>query len=600
MCDALDHRGPDDRGYYWDREVALGHCRLAIIDVAGGKQPMANEDGTVLVTFNGEIYNYTELRGELSRAGHRFGTATDTEVLVHLYEEVGEQLPEHLNGMFAFALWDARKRQLLLARDRFGEKPLYYSRSLPGFRFCFASELKALLSQPGFAPVLEPRSVANFLSLGYIPDPDTIFKQVLKLRPAHSLLVTPSGDHVRRYWQPSFTMNGPCAIGAAVEELRETAGDSVARRMMSDVPLGAFLSGGLDSSSVVAMMSAQTSAPVKTFSIGFADDRFDERRYASIVAERFQTEHHERIVTESIHEMLATLVEQYDEPFGDSSAIPSLCLAKLTREHVTVGLSGDGADEIFGGYRRYFRESTKHRARILLPQPLRRLMAAVSLAPVPRYPKALLQSVAGELGDSYFTIMSGFRDRELAQVLSPELRRDLGGYSPREDFRGRFRRVAHLPALHQLQAVDLDTYLPGDILVKVDRATMAHSLESRAPWLDHRLAELAFRLPVSLKLHGTTGKYVLKEAMRRTLPPPVISRRKMGFSVPLSSWMRSALRPVFDSTVISGEMAEYFSVEHVRTLWREPINGTLLWYLLILGLWHQRWRRGLPYRVPQR
>jgi asparagine synthase (glutamine-hydrolysing) len=604
MCDSIVHRGPDDRGYFWDEVVALGHCRLSIIDVAGGKQPLGNEDESVQVTYNGEIYNYRELRDELKKSGHRFCTNTDTEILVHLYEEVGERLPEYLNGMFAFALWDARNRRLLLARDRFGQKPLYYSRAVPGFRFCFASELKAFYTLPGFSPAVAPRSVATFLSLGYIPDPDTICNDVFKLRPGHSLVVTPGTERSRQYWKPSFEFGDPPAFGSAVEELRALAQDAVQRRMISDVPLGAFLSGGVDSSSIVALMVRNSTEQVKTFSIGFTDQRYDERHYAQMIARRYQTDHYERIVSPSVYDTLGTLVEQYDEPFGDSSAVATLYLSKLTREHVTVGLSGDGADEVFGGYQRYFWESTKAGIRRVVPPRLRSVLRRLTqheypnLESLPKLARAkeTVNRIAHELGDSYFSTIAAFRDGELERVLSPELLRSLDGFSPRERFRQRFQRFSSLPALQQLQAVDFETYLPGDILVKVDRATMAHSLEARSPWLDYRLAELACRLPPSYKLRGRTGKYILKQAMYQELPDAVISRRKMGFSVPLALWFRTSLRPLFEATALSDEMSEYVSLDYVHRLWSEQLRDTgrhetKLWYLLMLALWDRRYRR---------
>jgi asparagine synthase (glutamine-hydrolysing) len=352
MCDRLVHRGPDDEGYHIQGPLGLGFRRLSIIDVSGGHQPLSNEDGTVTVAFNGEIYNYLELRKGLVERGHRFATSSDTEVLVHLYEEVGERLPEYLNGMFAFAIADSRTGELFLARDRTGKKPLYYSTSVPSLRLCFASELKALVALPDFPGQVNASSVADFLALSYVPEWATIYTGASKLPPGHSLTVGRGGLRLRRYWRACFEERSRNVAGA-IEELQSLAQDAVKRRMISDVPLGAFLSGGVDSSAVVGMMAEQSSLPVKTFSIGFTSKAFDELEYARLAARMHGTEHHEEVVSPSIHDVLDELCHQFDEPFGDSSAIPTLSLARMTRRHVTVALSGDGADEVFGGYRRY-------------------------------------------------------------------------------------------------------------------------------------------------------------------------------------------------------------------------------------------------------
>ena len=598
MCDRIRHRGPDGEGYYCASGVALGHRRLSIIDVNGGGQPMGNEDGSIQVVFNGEIYNFLELRRDLVEKGHCFVTRSDTEVLVHLYEEVGERLPEYLNGMFAFAIWDGRRKELFLGRDRFGKKPLYYSNTVVGTRFCFASELKALTMIPGFRAVVNPRSVANFLALSYVPDPDTIYQDVFKLPPAHSLTVTESGLRLHRYWQPSFEVDPNLKLDDAVEEIRALAADAVERRMISDVPLGGFLSGGVDSSAVVAFMARRAPDRVKTFSIGFTSKQFDELHYARLVADRYQTDHREKVVSLSIHEMLDTLVEQFDEPFGDSSAIPTLYLARMTRQYVTVALSGDGADELFAGYRRYFYGLLEARIRQRFPAWCRsvfqfggRYYPKFDYLPRAFRAKTLLGNLARETGDAYFTSMTAFRDENLTAVLGPDLARELASYSPRASYRERFEAVRHLPPLQQMQAVDLQTYLPGDILVKADRATMAYSLESRSPWLDYRLGELAGRLPTALKLRGRIGKYLFKQAMGPYVPRSVITRSKMGFSVPLAEWFRTSLKPVFQQQVLHPEMERYLSFGEVRRVWNEHQSGLgdhsrKLWNLLMLAEWH--------------
>ena len=606
MCDRLIHRGPDGEGYYCAAGVALGHRRLSIIDVSGGSQPMGNEDGSIQVVFNGEIYNFLELRSDLVQKGHHFVTRSDTEVLVHLYEEVGERLPEYLNGMFAFAIWDSRRKELFLARDRFGKKPLYYSSAVAGTRFCFASELKALTAIPGFDAAVNPQSVANFLALSYVPDPDTIYHDVFKLPPAHSLTVTEPGLRLRRYWQPSFVVEPGLQFDNVVEEIRSLAADSVERRMISDVPLGGFLSGGVDSSGVVAFMARKAPDRVQTFSIGFTSKEFDELHFAHMVADRYHTEHREQVVSLSILEMLDTLVQQFDEPFGDSSAIPTLYLARMTRQYVTVALSGDGADELFGGYRRYFYGALEARLRQRFPGWFRRSFFRVAGKYYPKFDylpqvfraKTLLGNLACETGDAYFTSMTAFRDEGLSAVLAPELSKELGSYSPRESYRDRFAAVRDLPPLQQMQAVDFQTYLPGDILVKADRATMAYSLESRSPWLDYRLGELACRLPSAFKLNGRSGKHIFKRALAPYVPDEVITRRKMGFSVPLAEWFRTSLKPVFQAQALQPGMERYLSLRETRRLWSEHQSGLhdhsrKLWNVLMLACWESRHRRAM-------
>ncbi|MBI1787494.1 MAG: asparagine synthase (glutamine-hydrolyzing) [Acidobacteria bacterium] len=605
MCDRIAHRGPDAYGQFCDDWVALGHRRLSIIDVSGGDQPLGNEDGSIQIVFNGEIYNYLELRAELVAKGHRFSTRSDTEVIVHLYEEVGERVPEYLNGMFALAIWDKRRKELFLARDRFGKKPLYYSLAIPGTRLAFASELKALTVLPGFEPQVDPVSVADFLSLSYVPDPATIYKNALKLPAGHTLTVSLSGEKLRKYWELRFSPEPGRSVEDAVEQIRTLGADAVQRRMISDVPLGAFLSGGVDSSAVVAWMAKCAPDRVKTFSIGFTNKQFDELEYARMVVERYRTDHREQVVTPSVHEMLDTLARHYDEPFGDSSAIPTLYLARMTRQHVTVALSGDGADEVFGGYRRYYFGALEERLRQKFPAWFRRTVIAGAGRYYPKFDylpqvfraKTLLSNLAAEIGDAYFTSMSTFRDEGLAGVLSPDLRGEMGAYSPRESFRARFQRFRHLPPLEQMQAVDFETYLPGDILVKADRATMAYSLESRSPWLDYRIAELAAKLPSELKICGQNRKYVLKQAVRPDVPAAAIDRPKMGFSVPLAQWFRSSLVDTFEKHVLCEEMEAYLSLGEARRIWKEHQAGLAnhdrkLWNLLMLASWDAVHRKG--------
>ncbi|MFN7925402.1 MAG: asparagine synthase (glutamine-hydrolyzing) [Bryobacteraceae bacterium] len=603
MCDRIAHRGPDDYGEWTDNRAALGHRRLSIIDLAGGHQPLGNEDGTVQVVFNGEIYNYLELSKDLMAKGHRFATHSDTETLVHLWEEVGERMPEYLNGMFAFAIWDQKKQQLFLARDRFGKKPLYYTQSIPGMRIAFGSELKALTAAPGFPFGADARAVADFLCFGYVPDPETIYDKVKKVGPGCSLLVDlRSGkQNLRQYWQLEFHPEAKRKWDDAVEEIRALSIDSVRCRLMSEVPLGAFLSGGVDSSTVVAIMAKHAEGLVKSFSIGFTNKRFDETEYARMVAKMYQTEHHEEIVTPSIHETLDTLVDHYDEPFGDSSAIPTLYLCRMTRKHVTVALSGDGGDEILGGYDRYMLGAWENQLRGLFPGWFRRSVLKTAARYYPKYDfmprplrwKSMLTCLSQEIADGYFTSVTAFRDEALDAVLSPEMRRTLAGYTPRENFRKHFEGLEHLSALEQMQAVDVKTYLPGDILVKVDRASMAYSLESRSPLLDYRLAEAASKLPPGFKLKGTSGKHIFKEAFSSYLPPVTTSRKKMGFGAPKGDWFKSSLKPTFEALVLRPEMERYLSLGEVRKIWAEHQAGwrdqsVKLWYMLMLACWEGR------------
>lgn len=598
MCNRLVHRGPDGYGEFFDEHVALGHRRLSIIDLGGGAQPMANEDGSIQIVFNGEIYNYLELQRDLMRRGHLFRTKSDTEVLVHLYEEEGERMPEFLNGMFAFAIWDARKRELFLARDRFGEKPLYYSFSVSGTRFCFGSELKALRALPKWDQPVNQRAIKDFLAHCYIPDPNTIYEDVFRLKPGHSLTIGTHCHRTRRYWTPDFGVEDSAGLETRIEELRALASDAVSMRMVSDVPLGAFLSGGVDSSGVVAYMSRSAHERVKTFSIGFSSEEFDELRFARLVADQYQTDHYEQVVTPDIHEVLDTLVTHYDEPFGDSSAIPSLSLSRMTRQHVTVALSGDGADEVFGGYRRYRFGVVEQRLRSLFPGWFRHSVIRAGAAVYPKLDfvpqvfraKATLTCLSQELGDAYYSSVAALRDAALENLLGSDIRAGLRNYNPRENFRQRFSAVSHLCPLQQMQAVDFDTYLPGDILVKVDRASMTHSLESRAPWLDHRIVELACKLPLSFKICRSSSKHIFKQSLAPVLPNTILNRRKMGFVVPLENWLRSSLKHTFTQNVLRPEMEQFVNLREVQRLWGEHQQGwrnhrTILWNLLMLGMW---------------
>ncbi len=601
MGESLAHRGPDGEGYFVENGLALGHRRLSIIDLETGSQPMANEDGSLVIVFNGEIYNFLELRPELERQGHRFRTRSDTEVLLHLYEQHGEAMTSRLNGMFAFAIWDRRKGELFLARDRFGKKPVYYLLDHGPYRFAFASEAKGLLALPDVDRAVEPSSVADFLAFSYVPEPRSIFRSIRKLPAGCSMLVSGSRCSERRYWRLEFGESSR-SWDDALAEIDRIASDAVRLRLVSDVPLGAFLSGGVDSSAAVAYMARHAPGRVRTFSIGFSERDYDETRYARMVAERYQTDHQEQTVRPQIGEMLGVLAGHFDEPFGDASAIPTLYLARMTRQFVTVALSGDGADEIFAGYRRYRHALVEERIRRKFPQWFRRSFFRFAGKIYPKFDylpqifraKTMLTNLSLELADAYYNSMTVFRDGELEGALSADLRIALGGYASRASYSERFLPFQELPPLQQLQAVDIETYLPGDILVKADRATMAWSLEGRSPWLDYRLAQLAADLPAEWKATATNGKYIFKKTVEPLVPSEILWRPKMGFVMPLKEWFRGELRPLFEREVLQGPDAGLIDRRQATRLLEQHVSGARnrdrwLWNLLVLQLWARRW-----------
>ncbi|HEY1433424.1 MAG TPA: XrtA/PEP-CTERM system amidotransferase [Stellaceae bacterium] len=551
MTDILGHRGPDGDGFHCAPGIGLGHRRLAIVDLVTGDQPQFNEDGTVCVVFNGEIYNFQPLMAELTRLGHIFRTRSDTEVIVHAWEEWGERCLDRFNGMFAFALWDANREALFLARDRLGEKPLYYSILADG-RLVFASELKALALSPDIHRRLDPQAVEEFFAYGYIPDPRSIYLGVGKLAPAHSLLVKRGEppSEPRCYWDVRFVDGISVEREEAEEELIARLRESVRMRMIADVPLGAFLSGGVDSSSVVAMMAGLKAEPVSTFSIAFGTKGWDESAYAAEISWRYRTDHHVKEVDPNSFDLLDRLATIYDEPFGDSSAIPTFRVCAMARENVTVALSGDGGDEVFAGYRRYRWHCFEERVRRVMPASLRRpvfgtagaLYPKLDWAPRPLRAKATLQELARDTIEAYFSSVSICATELRRRLFSPHLTRELQGYDGVEVLRAHMRRCDSEDALSQVQYADFKTYLPGDILTKVDRASMASSLEVRVPLLDHTLVEWAAGLPSHLKLHGREGKHVFKTALEPHVSKEILYRPKQGFAVPLAAWFRGPLR----------------------------------------------------------
>jgi asparagine synthase (glutamine-hydrolysing) len=585
MCDAIVHRGPDDSGFFVAPEVALGMRRLSIIDVAGGQQPIGNEDGSIQVVFNGEIYNHHELRRDLVARGHQFRTRSDTEAIVHLYEEMGEDCVVRLRGMFAIALWDARARRLMLARDRLGIKPLSYWLTPDGIAFC--SELRSLLALSRFVPRLDERGIAAFLSLGYVPDPLAAFAGVAKLSPGHVLTWSAEqGARTRRYWSPVGAETAAVDEVETTERLRELLAAAVGSHLESEVPLGAFLSGGLDSSTVVALMARTAPIRPRTFSIGFDDSRFNEAPHARRVAEAIGTEHTELVVTPDADRWVDGLVGLFDEPFADSSALPTYVVSWLARRHVTVSLSGDGGDELFGGYTRYV--DTLRRPDV--PAWGRVLLGALGRA---------LPHIAPGRG----RLLNRARPRQAAYAgtVALALPPAEGGMAaprlvPREGQFGDILADAFAAAgardfASQIMLVDASTYLPGDILTKVDRVSMAVSLEARVPLLDHPLVEFALALPARLKIRDGVGKHIFRAAIRGLVPSDVLDHPKLGFAVPLGPWFRGPLRHRLDQLArANGGLYDLLDRAAVRRLTREHLlrrrdHSTALWRALVLQLW---------------
>jgi asparagine synthase (glutamine-hydrolysing) len=565
MNETQHHRGPDEGGLHTEPGVGLGHRRLSIIDLSSGRQPLFNEDESVVVVFNGEIYNFLELMPELQGRGHRFRTRCDTEVIVHAWEEWGEACVERFRGMFAFALWDRNKKSLFLARDRLGVKPLYHA-ELPDGQFIFASELKALQIHPGLQRDIDPQAVEDYFAYGYVPEPRTIFKAARKLPPGHTLLLARDGKPVepRRYWDIPFAPLPAMTEADAAEELIARLREAIKIRLIAEVPLGAFLSGGVDSSAVVAMMAGESAEPVNTCSIAFNDPAFNEERFATQVAERYHTRHFVDRVEADDYDLIDTLAGVYDEPYADSSALPTYRVCQLARRHVTVALSGDGGDENLAGYRRYRWHNYEERMRGLLPLGLRRplfgalgrLYPKADWAPRVFRAKTTFQALARDGVEGYFHGVSIMDDALRGRLFSPDFRRRLQGYRAIEVMREHARRAPDHP-LSRVQYLDMKTYLVGDILTKVDRASMAHALEVREPLLDHKLMEWWSGLPPEIKLRGREGKYIFKKALEPYLPREVLYRPKMGFSVPLAAWFRGPLRERVRQAVLGTTLKDY-------------------------------------------
>ncbi len=600
MNRVLDHRGPDDSGVWTGGNVGLGQARLSIIDLSPlAHQPMSNEDGTVWITFNGEIYNFPELRQELIQKGHTFRSHSDTETIVHLWEEEGERCVERLRGMFAFAIWDDRRKTLFLARDREGKKPLFFA-ALPD-RFLFGSEIKAILQDPEFKPEPDLEAIHYYLAYQSVPAPYCAFKGINKLPPAHTLLVKEGRLTRRRYWKLSYRdklrVTGADSPAELQSELIDRLREAVRIRLMSDVPLGAFLSGGVDSSIIVALMAELMDQPVKTFSIGFTHEEYNELPYARMVAERYGTDHHEFVVTPDAQAIFPELVWHYNEPFADSSAIPTYYVSKMAREYVTVVLTGDGGDENFAGYPRYQNQG-EHSIRRKFPSLLSRLARPDQLWST-FIINGDLRGAIRRLGDLdqrrllYYLRITHFHESYQAQMYTPEFRRRLGNTATVDLLLEKYRQSDARDFLDATLDVDLNLYLPDTLMTKTDIASMANSLEVRAPMLDHHFLEFAARIPPELKLKdGTIGKYILKKAAEPYLPNEVIYRKKMGFGVPIDHWFRHELKEMAYDTLLSRRAIErgYFRREYIENLLDRHQAGEtwqyLIWNLLMLELWH--------------
>jgi asparagine synthase (glutamine-hydrolysing) len=597
MNEVQHHRGPDDGGYHVEPGLGLGHRRLSIIDVATGQQPLYNEDGSVVVIFNGEIYNFLELIPELTALGHVFRTKSDTEVIVHAWEAWGEACVERFRGMFAFALWDRNQETLFLARDRLGVKPLHYA-LLPDGKLIFGSELKSLLAHGALARDLDPCAIEEYFALGYVPEPRTIFRMARKLPAAHTLTIKRGRTlpPTREYWNVRFTLDNRLSVADACEELNQRLTESVRLRMISEVPLGAFLSGGVDSSAVVAKMAGLSAEPVNTCSIAFADPAFDESAFAQQVADRYRTNHHVDRVDSDDFDLIDTLASLYDEPYADSSAIPTYRVCQLARKHVTVALSGDGGDESFGGYRRYRFHLMEERLRASIPLSLRgplfgmlgRAYPKLDWAPRPLRAKTTFEALGRDSVGAYFHSMSFVSDAMRQSLFSRSFKAQLSGHHAIDVFRRHAADAGTTDPLALIQYLDLKTYLVGDINTKVDRASMAHSLEVREPLMDHSLVEWLATLPSDFKMRGGESKFLLKEAMAQQLPAEIMYRPKMGFAVPLSRWLRGPLRAKVHSALLGESIAStnLFDMAYVKGLVDAHMAGrndhsTPIWTLLM-------------------
>jgi len=599
MNESQFHRGPDEGGMHIEPGVGFGHRRLSIIDLSSGQQPLFNEDETVVVTYNGEIYNFQQLSGELKELGHRFRTHCDTEVIVHAWEEWGEKCVEHFRGMFAFGIWDRNRQTLFLARDRMGIKPLYYSLLADG-TLIFGSELKSLKVHPDLPRKIDPTAVEEYFAFGYVPEPNTIYQGVYKLPPGHRLKVRHGEMRIQpeQYWDVSFRPNPAQSEAETGSELIQRLDEAVRIRMISEVPLGAFLSGGVDSSAVVAAMAGESDEPVNTCSISFGDPKFNESQYAAVVAERYRTAHRVEQVDPDDFSLVDHLAGLYDEPYADSSALPTYRVCQLAKKQVTVVLSGDGGDENLAGYRRYRWHTYEEKMRSMLPSAIRqplfgfmgRVYPKADWAPKVFRAKTTFEAMARDNLEGYLHSVSIFSNAMRSELFSAELKSDLQGHQAIEVFQRYARQAPTDHPLSLVQYLDMKTYLPGDILTKVDRASMAHALEVRVPILDHHLVDWISGLPPKLKMQGREGKYIFKKSLQERLPDNILYRHKMGFSVPLASWFRGPLKDkvrqgiLGDSMMQSGLFNRYY-LEHMLDQHQSGVRdySAPLWTLMMFA-----------------
>ena len=603
MCDVLAHRGPDDEGFFIEGNVGIGMRRLSIIDLHTGHQPIANEDGRIRIVFNGEIYNFNELRRELEQKGHEFSTNSDTEAIVHAYEEYGDDCVHHLNGMFSFAIWDGRTRKLLLARDRLGIKPLYYYQNARAF--VFGSEIKSILESGQVSKEVDPQALDLYLAFEYVPSPHSMFKGIKKLPPGHLLVLRDGQASISQYWELARQQpDSPQSAAELCDRLYDLLKDSVRMRLISDMPLGAFLSGGIDSSAIVCMMSEMMDRPVKTFSIGFDDPSYNELGYAREVAQHFGTDHHELVIKPEVVDLVQGLATYLDEPLADVSVFPTYLVSKLAREHVTVVLSGDGGDELFAGYDWYLASKMDSYYR-RLPGVLRNRLIPALVGKIP--PSSQKKGVVNKVkrfvdGAMLPESLMHFRWNIYAtaemkdDLLSPEFKKSLNGANTYDKFVSYLETAAGSDPLWQQQFADIKTFMVDDILVKVDRMSMANSLEARVPFLDHRLVEFAAGVPSDLKLRGMTTKYLLKKAMESKLPSSVINRRKEGFSIPMKNWLKEELRPMMGDYLSESRLKDggFFNPRYVQRLMREHLEGSAnhahqLWSLMMFEIWKEKY-----------
>lgn len=599
MCRVITHRGPDEQGTAIEGRAAMGMRRLSIIDLATGQQPIYNSDRTKLIVFNGEIYNYRALKKELEARGYRFRTNSDTETIIHAYDAFGAGCLERLEGMFAFAIWDMTEQRLFAARDRVGKKPFFYSVT-PNGEFIFGSELKVLLEHGGISKEMDLGALDSYLTFGYVPEELCIFKGVKKLEPGHFLTFKNGDIRTERYWDFDYSAEQLLKSEDEIAvELLEKLKDAVSSRLISEVPLGAFLSGGVDSSAVVGLMSQIMDQPVKTFSIGFNEDSFDELKFARLAAKHFRTDHHEFILTPDFVDVVDDLVWHFDEPFADSSALPTYMVSKLAREHVTVVLSGDGGDELFAGYTRYMTDRDR-RSSERVPETIRRnLLRPLSEAlPHGTRGKNYLFNISLDAAGRYIDSISHFNGPRKRRLYSSEMTTRMNGTYERGErlYREIAGSISTDDATERLLYLDSRTYLPSDILTKVDRMSMASSLEARSPLLDHKLIDFVMRIPTKLKLNGSEAKYIFKKAIAGFVPNEILHREKQGFGVPIGDWINSQLKQRIIGDLSDRKTAErgYFDQKYVKLLIDEHSRGRrdhshVVWTLWMLEMWHRRY-----------